>query len=374
MQYRKFGLLDFKVSALGFGAMRFPINNDDKGDIVEDEAIKMMRYAIDNGVNYIDTAWPYHLGNSELVVAKALKDGYREKVKVATKLPSWEIKEEKDMDKYLNKQLEKLDTNCIDFYLFHALNKENWNNLKKHNVYDWLQKVLAEGKIKHIGFSFHGEYEAFEEIIDAYDWDFCQIQYNYLDEDYQAGKKGMEYAYKKGVAVIIMEPLRGGTLAVEPPEEVKEVFNKSKWDRTPADWALQWLWDQKEVSLVLSGMSTMQQVKENIESADKSAVNNFSDEERKIIDTIKDKLRGPITCTRCGYCMPCPNGVDIPQNFFLYNEAEVYDKKDTNKEAYGKLDNDKKAESCIKCGLCEPACPQNLYIMDLLDDVVAAFV
>ncbi|MEJ6949682.1 aldo/keto reductase [Natronospora cellulosivora (SeqCode)] len=372
MQYRKFGQVDFKVSALGFGAMRFPVNNDDYSDIVEDEAIKMMRYAIDRGVNYIDTAWPYHQGSSELVVAKALKDGYREKVKVATKLPSWEIKEEKDMDKYLNKQLEKLEIECIDFYLLHALNKERWEKYKELNVFDWIEKIIDEGKIEHIGFSFHGEYEVFEEIIDAYDWDFCQIQYNYLDEEYQAGKKGMKYAYEKGIAVIIMEPLRGGTLAVEPPKEVKEVFNKSKWVRTPADWALQWLWDQEEVSLVLSGMSNMQQVKENIESADKSAINKFSDEERDIIDNIKDRLRGPITCTRCGYCMPCPNGVDIPQNFFLYNEAEIYDKSNENKERYQKLDSDKKAENCIRCGKCEPACPQNLKIMDLLEDVAAA--
>ncbi|MFW5981108.1 MAG: aldo/keto reductase [bacterium] len=372
MQYRKFGQVDFEVSALGFGAMRFPTKDDDSSNIIEDEAIKMMRYAIDNGVNYIDTAWPYHQGNSELVVAKALKDGYREKVKIATKLPSWEIEEEKDMDKYLNKQLEKLGVDYIDFYLLHALNKNWWEKYKKLNVFDWIEKILDEGKIKHIGFSFHGEYKVFEEIIDAYDWDFCQIQYNYLDEEYQAGKKGMKYAYDKGIAVIVMEPLRGGTLAVEPPAEVKKIFEESKWDKTPVEWALDWLWDQKEVALVLSGMSTMEQVEEDLEIAANSGIDKFSDQQRELIDTIKEKMRGPITCTRCGYCMPCPNDVDIPQNFFLYNEAEVYDKTEENKKRYQKMDVKKQAANCVRCGQCEPACPQNIEIMDRLEEVSAA--
>ena len=371
MRYRKFGESDFNVSALGFGAMRFPVN--DQNEIREDEAIKMMRYAIDHGVNYIDTAWPYHQGNSELVVAKALKDGYRQKTKVATKLPSWLIEQESDLDKFLNKQLEKLEIDYIDYYLLHALDKRKWQTLKDVNVFEWIDEKLKEGKIKNIGFSFHADYQLFEEIIDAYDWDFCQIQYNYLDEKYQAGKKGLKYAYHKGIAVIIMEPLRGGALAVEPPQEVKEIYAKSKWDKTAADWSLQWLWDQKEVSLVLSGMSTMQQLKENIASANISEIDSFSDQERALIDTVKEKMRGPISCTRCSYCMPCPSGVDIPGNFSLYNKAKLYDKFEENKEKYQKLDDQKKAANCVRCAKCEEACPQNLEIMDLLEEVNEAF-
>ncbi|MFW6287345.1 MAG: aldo/keto reductase [bacterium] len=373
MKYRKFGENDVRVSVLGFGAMRLPVINDDYGNIDEEKSIKMIRYSIDQGVNYIDTAWPYHKGNSELVVAKALKDGYREKTMVATKLPSWLIENEYDLDNYLDKQLSKLEIEYIDCYLLHALDKERWEKLKSVNIFNWIEDKIKEGKIKYIGFSFHGDYETFKLIIDEYEWDFCQIQYNYLDTEYQAGKKGLQYASDKGLAVIIMEPLRGGALAVEPPIEVKKILEQSEWDRTPADWALQWLWSQPEVTLVLSGMSTMQQVKENIISAKISQVNKLSDEEFELIDNISEMMRGPVSCTRCSYCMPCPNGVNIPENFHLYNQAKLYDNFKENMERYQKMDESSRADNCIKCGQCEEACPQDLSIMVLLDNVASYF-
>lgn len=373
MKYRNFGKIDFKVSALGFGAMRLPIKDGDSSNIAMDNAVEMIRYAIDNGVNYIDTAWPYHQGNSEKLVGQALKNGYREKTKIATKMPSWLLEEQKDLDNYLNKQLKKLDVNYIDFYLLHALNPDHWNTYKSIDVFSWIEKVKKEGKIKYIGFSFHSEYECFKEIIDDYDWDFCQIQYNYLDTLYQAGEKGLKYAYQNGLAIVVMEPLLGGALAQDPPAKVKEILTEANINKSMADLALQWLWNQPEVSVVLSGMSTMKQVKENIESACKSQTNSLSDKELKVIDKISDKMRGPISCTRCAYCMPCPNDINIPHNFYLYNQANVYDKHQENKKRYNNMDEKKKAENCIKCGQCEPACPQNLNIMDLLDEVASCF-
>ena len=329
MEYRKFGNIDWEVSALGFGAMRLPTDGDESSDIAEEEAVEMIRYAIDNGVNYVDTAWPYHGEESEKLVAKALKDGYREKTKVATKLPIWLVDDKEDLDKYLNKQLEKLEVDKIDFYLIHALSKDRWQKCKDLEIMDWLKKVQKEGKIGYKGFSFHDDYDLFENIIDYYeeDWDFCQIQYNYLDTEYQAGKKGLKYAADKGLAVVVMEPLRGGTLAKEPPKEIKEIWNKADKKRSAPDWALQWLWNQEEVSVVLSGMSTLKQVKENVVSASNSGINSLDKNEKDLIENAADKFREmqPVDCTGCGYCIPCPNDVHIPMNFSLYNEAHLYD-------------------------------------------------
>ncbi|MFW6257119.1 MAG: aldo/keto reductase, partial [Bacillota bacterium] len=258
MQYRKFGDLDFEVSALGFGAMRLP--TDEENNILEDEAIRMIRYALDQGVNYVDTAWPYHDKQSEPLVGKALQDGYRKKTKIATKLPSWALEERSDMDEYLDKQLQKLGVEKIDFYLLHALTEDRWNKYKEFDVFSWIDKVKKEGKIEHIGFSFHDDYNVFVKIIDDYeDWDFCQIQYNYLDVEFQAGRRGMKYAARNDVPGIVMEPLRGGQLAQDPPEEVKDIISKADINRSMADLALQWIWNQPEVATVLSGMSTMQQ-------------------------------------------------------------------------------------------------------------------
>lgn len=377
MKYRKFGKLDWNVSVLGFGAMRLPVkdNNVFGPNIDEDKAINMIRYAIDNGVNYIDTAWPYHEGNSEILIRKALQDGYRGKLKVATKLPSWLIKNTKDMDKFLDKQLEKLQTNFIDFYLLHALDKKNWENYRKLNVFEWIKKVLNEGKIRHIGFSFHDDFNTFKDIVDAYDWDFCQIQYNYLDIDYQAGRRGLKYAAERGIAIVIMEPLQGGNLVRSMPDQIQETFNQATTKRSKADWALQWLWNQPEVSVVLSGMSTVEQVKENIKSADKAAVSSLLNQELQLINRVADyyKKLTPIPCTGCGYCLPCPNSVDIVNNFKIYNEAHLHNTFKEKVVEYSKWNEKARAANCISCGKCENVCPQKLKISKFLKDVTEYF-
>lgn len=374
MKYRKFGNLDFIVSALGFGAMRLPtdgnIHNSNRlsGNIVEDEAIKMIRYAVDQGVNYIDTAYPYHQGSSEIVTGKALKDGYRSKVKLATKSPVFLIEKGEDFNKYLDEQLRRLQTDYIDFYLLHALSRDRWENtVKKLDIIAYAESAKQAGKIKHLGFSFHDNFDAFIEIVDGYDgWEFCQIQYNYMDIENQAGTKGLKYAAGKGLPVVIMEPLLGGRLA-NPPQEVSDIISKNGRFYSPADLAFQWLWDQKEVSVVLSGMSNMEQVKENIVSADRSGIGVLDSKDFETIELIRKKYnqRTIIPCTKCGYCMPCPNSVDIPKNFALYNDGIIHDDLKSASEKYiNFFDKNKRADACIQCRLCEEKCPQNIPISE----------
>ena len=375
MQYRKFGNLDFKVSALGFGCMRLPTNdgNPMSGNIKEDDSIEMIRYAIDKGVNYIDTAYPYLSGNSEVLVGKALQDGYREKVRLATKSPVWLIKEAADFDKYLNEQLEKLQTDHIDFYLLHALGKQTWHNVVlKFNLLEKVESAIKDGRIKNIGFSFHDNYDSFKEIVDGYDkWDFCQIQYNYMDTENQAGVKGLKYAASKGLAVVVMEPLLGGKLA-NPPKAIQEIFDGSNKKRSPSDWALQWLWNQPEVSVVLSGMSTMGQVEGNINSANISGINTLAKEDLQFVENvrIKYKERTAVPCTGCNYCMPCPNNVDIPKNFKIYNDGFMHDDVKTARGVYLRfLDEANRASSCISCKVCEEKCPQKISISECMPKV-----
>ncbi len=367
MKYRTFGTLDWKPSALGFGAMRLPILDGDPSRIDEPEAIRMLRYAIDHGVNYVDTAYPYHRGTGEAVVGKALQDGYRERVRLATKMPCWLIKTFEDFDKYFNEQLQRLQTDLIDFYLLHSLDNEMWQKIADLNVFDWAEKAMAETRIHYLGFSFHDKYEVFQKIVNSYDWTFCQIQYNYMDEDYQAGTKGLKYAAGKGLAVVVMEPIRGGWLT-NPPQPVLDLWNTASRKRTPAEWALQWVWNHPEVSLLLSGMSTMEQVQENVVSADRSGPNTLTAEELALVARVRDKYLGfcPIPCTRCEYCMPCPNGVKIPGVFEIYNNGIMYDKKDSAKKEYSWMDEKWKASSCCQCGTCETLCPQSIKIMEEL--------
>ena len=369
MQFRKFGNLNWKSSALGFGCMRLPI--DSEGKIIENEAIKIIRYGIDQGINYIDTAYPYHKGTSEIIVGKALKDNYRKKVMLATKCPVWLLKKADDFDTLLDEQLKKLSTDHIDFYLLHALDSKSWKIIQDLNILNKAEEAIKKGKIKYLGFSFHDKFEVFKEIIDGYNWTFCQIQYNYMDINNQAGTKGLRYAYSKGIAVIVMEPIRGGLLA-NPPKRIAEIFDESKNKHTPADWALQWVWNQPEVSLVLSGMSTLSQVEENIHSVDVYGVDTLSKEDLKIIERVREEYskRETIPCTKCNYCMPCPNGVNIPKNFELYNEAVIYD--DTRMAGFrysAFLSEAQRANKCIQCKICETKCPQKIKISQWMPKV-----
>lgn len=374
MEYREFGKLDWKTSALGFGCMRFPTTDGNplSGKIDEGEAIKLIRYAIDHGVNYIDTAYPYHEGESEIVVGKALKDGYRERVKLATKSPLWFVKKPEDFDKYLDEQLEKLNTTHIDFYLLHSLTRKLWNKVVlNHNILERAEEAKRKGKIKYIGFSFHDDYDCFEEIVDGYaKWDFCQIQYNYMDTENQAGTKGLKYAHSKGIPVVIMEPLLGGRLA-NPPRVVLDIFDEI--DRgSSADWALQWLWNQREVSVVLSGMSSLDQLKENIESANKSGINKLTREELEIIERVKTKYRERliIPCTGCNYCMPCPNNVKIPYIFQLYNDGHIHEDMEGSQGYYSRQISERgRANNCISCKICEEKCPQKIEISQWMPKV-----
>lgn len=384
------GSLDWEVSVLGFGAMRLPVDKNSK--IIEDEAIKMIRYAIDHGINYIDTAYSYHDGSSEILVGKALKNGYREKVHLTTKLPMWLIKKREDFDKFLNEQIGRLHTNP-DIYLFHGLNKERLEKIKNLDLIEKMEEARDNGLFEFIGFSFHDGFDVFKEIIDYYNWDCCQIQYNYVDINNQAGTKGLEYAGSKNIAVIIMEPIRGGKLTIPDDKldtrpEIKKILVRSKIKRTMADWALQFVWNYPEVSVVLSGMSTMQHVIENVESANKSGINILTEEELQTISELRDGFNqyNIVSCTRCGYCMPCPSGVSIPFIFLLLNEIfywgergrprinSFYDRLIKNQEELEK----KKSEGeevegaaclCIQCGECLDKCPQGIDIPVMLEKV-----
>ena len=377
MQYRNFGTLDWKVSALGFGCMRLPHAEGDYAAINEEEATKIVHYAIDHGVNYIDTAYNYHLGNSERFLGRALQDGYREKVKLATKLFPLEIKVYNDFDRLLNHQLEKLQTDYVDFYLLHGMNRR-WLRLRDLGVLKWAEGAIDDGRICHVGFSFHDEYPIFQEIVDAYPWTLCQIQHNYMDVMYQAGTKGLQYAASKGLAVVVMGPLLGGRLADAPPP-VQDLFDTASQKRTPAEWGFQWLWNQPEISVVLSGMSTYQQVKENVASAHRSGIKTLTEKEENLISKIRETYKelGPIPCTGCNYCMPCPNEVDIPYNFKLYNDGVMYERENPQKargwyrfmvNGYeGDYHREKgQASKCIQCQECELKCPQSIPISDVM--------
>ncbi|WP_170074515.1 aldo/keto reductase [Paraclostridium dentum] len=375
MRYREFGKTGEKISILGFGCMRFPQID---GKIDEEKTIEMVRYAIDNGVNYIDTAYPYHNGESEIVVGKILKDGYRERVNLATKLPSWEINSREDMDKYFNEQLKKLQTEKIDFYLIHALDKGLWENLVENNIFDFLNEIKKSKKVRYVGFSFHDKYEVFKEIIDSYDWDFTQIQYNYLDEEYQAGTKGLEYASKKDMGVIIMEPLRGGKLANNLPNDILEIINKSDSKKSPAQWAFKFLYNKPELGIVLSGMSNMEQVIDNIRICNEDGVaDSMNLENEKVIEALRDTLKSKIkiNCTDCKYCMPCPNGVNIPACFECLNNSSMFNDIEGIKNNMYKylIEQDVDASKCIECGKCEKSCPQHIDIINKLKKVKETF-
>jgi len=368
MKYRRFGKLDWQVSALGFGCMRLPEKNKTK-------AIEMLRWAIDRGVNYLDTAYAYGWGKNEKIVGRALRDGYRQKVKIATKIPAEKVENASDFDLIFNGQLKRLEVDFIDFYLLHALSNERWGKLRRLGILKWVKKKITEGKIKYLGFSFHDELAVFKKIIDATDlWSFCQIQYNFMNEKVQAGKEGLHYAAKKGLAVVIMEPLLGGLL-IKPPPKVEAIYKQIK--QKPVNLALRWLWDQPEVSVVLSGMNDFNQVKENVNLADKYGNSRLSVKEKQWIKKIQQAYRQyeSAPCTGCGYCLPCPRGVDIPQNFTLYNQAVIFGKEYLflSKLIYHNLSAKKRASNCVACRVCEKKCPQKIAISSELIKVRKKF-
>jgi predicted aldo/keto reductase-like oxidoreductase len=369
VQYRTFGRLDWQPSALGFGIMRMPVIDNDPAQIDEAEGMRMVRHAIDQGVNYLDTAYPYHRETSESFLGRALQGGYRERVRLATKMPSWKVEAAEDFDRFLDEQLERLQTSHVDFYLLHGLNESHWPKLRDLGVLSWAERAIADGRIGHLGFSFHDKYEVFQEIVDAYDsWTFAQIQYNYMDVDYQAGTKGLQYAASKGLAVVIMEPIRGGRLSNYVPPSVQAIWDNAPVQRTPAEWALQWVWNQAEVSLLLSGMSTMAQVEENIASAARSGSGTLTAGELALYDDVRRAYEAlcPIPCTDCKYCLPCPSGVNIPRVFEIYNDLMAYGDERRAQMVYGWLNEDERANLCIECGECLEKCPQEIEIPDWL--------
>lgn len=375
MQYRSFGRLDWKASVLGFGCMRLPAAGRQfhSPEIDEAEAIRMLRHAIDHGVNYIDTAYPYHDGKSEIVVGKALRDGYREKVRLATKLPTWLVQGPEDFDRYLNEQLGKLQTDYIDFYLIHSLNRNSWANIVvKDNLLREAERALADGRIGHLGFSFHDKYDCFREIVNASElWTFCQIQYNYMDVENRAGTRGLELAAEKGLAVVVMEPLMGGRLA-DPPPAIAETIAADPARRSPAQLAFEWVWDRPEVTVVLSGMSTMEQVVEDLRFAGAAEAGKLGEADQALIARIREQYKARITipCTQCSYCMPCPNGVNIPVNLDFFNYAHTYDDLGAARFRYKfVLKQEQRASACIDCDTCEGLCPQQIPISDWMPKV-----
>jgi predicted aldo/keto reductase-like oxidoreductase len=370
MQYRSFGRLDFTPSALGFGAMRLPVHRTPDGRpdfkaIDYDAATAMLRRAIDGGVNYVDTAYVYHEQQSEAWLAHALGDGYRDRVRVATKMPVWLVKEPADFDRLLEEQLHRLQTDGIDFYLLHSLDDKHWAQVQAMGQLDAARRALHDGRIKQLGFSFHGGYDLFEQVLDATDlWTFCQIQLNYMDEEYQAGRRGLELAAARGLAVVVMEPLRGGMLARNLPPRVEAAWREAPVRRSPVEWALQWVWSLPQVSLVLSGMSTMRHVDEDLAFAGRSRPCLLGEDELAAVARVRDLYREltPVPCTACRYCLPCPQGVAIPEILELYNDAHIYGDPARQRLFYTWLDEGERADACTACGECEDACPQGIAV------------
>lgn len=367
MKYRTMRFIggEENVSLLGLGCMRFPLNED--GTIDEAQAEAMIGRALNSGINYIDTAYPYHKGESEPFLGRALKKYPRNSFYLATKLPVWLVNSVEDAERLFKEQLSRLQTKYIDYYLLHALDAGRWEKLVKEGIIEWAEAKKASGKIRHLGFSFHDTYPVFREILTYRQWDFCQIQYNYMDEHSQAGVEGLRYAHAKGIPVIIMEPLRGGRLVNLLPESAKELFAQDEEHRTPAQLALKWLYDQPEVTCVLSGMNSMEMVEQNVRTASEYGVGCMTESDRALVEAVRQEITKHVKvgCTGCGYCMPCPRGVDIPGTFRCYNAMYSEGKKSGRRDylqctAFRK--NPASASQCVGCGKCEQHCPQHIEI------------
>lgn len=365
MQYRVDPKNNDRLSVLGFGCMRF--SKDEK------EVEKQIIYAIENGVNYFDTAYAYP--NSEAILGRVLSKGYRKRVKIATKMPPYFIKKYEDLDKIFYEELQRLQTNYIDYYFMHMLTDINiWNRLINIGILKWIEEKKLKGEIINIGFSYHGGRDEFMKIVDAYDWEFCMIQYNFLDENNQAGKSGLKYAAAKGLPVMVMEPLRGGKLVTNLPKEVYNVWEKAYIKRSPSEWAFRWIWNHPEVTVVLSGMNSQDMVEENIKVASHSEANSFTQDDYELFNRVskilKEKIKIP--CTGCNYCIPCPEGVDIPTCFSCFNDREIEGKFTAIIKYIMQTSLKTQAHNaslCSKCGKCEIHCPQKIAIRDELTKV-----
>lgn len=375
MQYRTMPNSDEKLSVLGYGCMRLPtyVGGPASNLINKEKALKQIRYAIDNGVNYLDTAYPYHLGASESFLGEyVLKDGYREKVKIATKLPCMMINKKESIQEIFDKQLEKLQVEYIDYYMLHSMNGSSWKKMLDFGIIEFMDKVKREGKVKSMGFSFHGLKEDFITICDGYNFDFAQVQYNIIDVSFQAGIEGIEYAHKKGMGIIVMEPLRGGSLVTKMPKGVEKIYDSANIKRTPADWALRFVLNHPAVTLVLSGMNDDDHIKENIKICSDSFINGMTAEEVDVTKQVRDKFNElqQVGCTGCAYCLPCPVGIDIPAAFKNLNNYHMFSKPlgiMYHINYLGMAADDGKAHwtnSCINCGKCEEKCPQFIPVRE----------
>ncbi len=368
MKYRTMGKLGISSSVFGLGCMRF--NGPPSGDSITDEkkAISLIRRAIDGGVTYLDTAYLYQEKTNEIVLGKALQDGYRDKVRIATKVPPEAVHNRAELEAILAEELKKLQTDHIDFYLMHGINKERWEYLKSIGAPEFFDDMKRAGKIRYKCFSFHGPYDQFEYILNDWDWDMVQIQYNFMDVEKQAGTKGLRLAGSKGIPVVIMEGLLGGSLA-KAPENVQALYDAFPVKRTPVEWAFRWLCDHPEVSVVLSGCNEPEQIDENLRIFDTVEPNVMRDEELKLIDDVRAAYvsRTRIGCTGCRYCMPCPNGVNIPGIFAGWNNVSLYE-TDPKRDFGLRMirENGQGADKCVACGACEAACPQHLDIIEQL--------
>ncbi|MDA3956921.1 aldo/keto reductase [Oceanispirochaeta sp.] len=380
MQYRSMPKSSDKLSVLGYGCMRLPtfVGGAASSLIDKEKAVHQIRLAIDNGVNYLDTAYPYHMGASESFLGEhILKDGYREKVFVATKLPCMIISKASAMEEIFQKQLAKLQIDTIDYYLLHSLDGSSWEKMKDLGVIDFMDRIRKEKKVRHMGFSFHGRKEDFMKIVDEYNWDFTQIQYNILDEHFQAGIEGLDYAHSKGMGVIIMEPLRGGSLVGKIPDEVQKIYDIAEIRRSPADWAFRWIYNHPAVTMILSGMNRDEHIIENIRIADESLPEGMTDDDISIVAGVRDRYNQllQVGCTGCAYCMPCPAGIDIPAAFKNLNNFHMFSKMESrfyHLSYLGVQTADGKAHwtsSCINCGQCESKCPQNIPVRNVFKQV-----
>jgi len=379
MEYRSLGRTGIKVSALGFGCMRLPtLGAPDRID--EASAARLLHDAIEAGVTYVDTAWFYHAtsfgqaGQSEPFVGRALSGGWRDRVLLATKLPQQTIRAKEEMGRYLDQQLERLQTDHIDFYLVHGLDGESWNRMRDLGVREFLDDARKRGRIRFAAFSFHGHQDDFPRIVDEYDgWALAQIQYNYMDTTFQAGLAGLRYAAEKGLGVVVMEPLKGGRLAKSLPPEMQAVFDARSEGWSPAEWALRYVWNEPGVSLLLSGMNEPAQLQENLRVAARARPHALSSEQLSVYDGARDAMRGRIKadCTACRYCQPCPHGVEIPELLAALNASSVWNTRDQWLTGYTRIAG--KPDACVECGQCEDMCPQSLPIRELLKETARTF-